>query len=147
MADLLGSLRQRKVTMLWFFYYLTAIILPVVFYKHIHITTLSAVPLFCMILSLFLAFFWHGNTEKEENYPMPNTETLTDTEYKALAKCCNMAHRLFVPLHVPLFLMFSNGVKFLSLLLFSKRILNSHAGLPTGKREAAICLFQKSRKQ
>ena len=104
--------------MLWFFYYLTAIILPVVFYKHIHITSLSVIPLFCMILSLFLAFFWHGNTEKEENYPMPNTETLTNTEYKALAKYCNMAHRLFVPLHVPLLLLFSNGVKLLSLLLF-----------------------------
>ena len=105
--------------MLWLFYYITTGILPIVFCKHIHITTLSAVPLFCMILSLFLTFLWHSNTEKEENYPLPDAETLTDIEYKALANCCHLAHRLFLPLHIPLLLLFSNGVKFLSLLLFT----------------------------
>ena len=104
--------------MLWFFYYLTAGILPLVFCKHIHITTLSVIPLSCMMLSLFLAFYWHSNTE-EETYAAPNAQTLTDTEYIALAKCCHSAHRLLLPFHIPLFLLFSNGIKVLSLLIFT----------------------------
>ena len=106
--------------MRWIIYYTTTIILNVtsffVLRHHLHITAASIMPVLCLLLSAFLAFYYVHNQENKTTYS--SNTNITDAEWKQVTSYMVYAHLIVIPLYIPFIWFFSSWLKLFSAFLF-----------------------------